>query len=279
MAGIAPPSGGERGLWSLSDYARLDVATSARVWDYLAGGKTHYPADRLVGEQLLAVAPDMGGGAEANRAFLGRAVRMLASEGICQFLDVGTGMPAEPYLHEIARAVIPETRMIYMDHDPVVSMYGMALLRGYPARDTLCFTEDLREPERVLRECWLLDLDAPVGLLLGTVLDYCADTDNPAALVAELVEALAPGSYLVLSHGTGDFRALGATAAVEDIYQGAGITLRPRSRGEIQALIPPEMELLDPGVQMVHRWRPEDTKKSRVADAQVAVYGLVAYKP
>ncbi|WP_425568208.1 SAM-dependent methyltransferase [Nonomuraea rubra] len=168
----------------------------ARLYDYLLGGKDHFPADRAAAEQILEVAPELRAAARAGRSFLGRAVRFLAGAGVGQFLDIGTGLPARGNVHELA----PGARVVYVDRDPVVLVHARALLTGQG--ETTVVRGDLREPEALLKDpdvLRALDFDRPVGLLLSSVMHYVEDCDGPEEIVATLRDALAPGSYLVLS--------------------------------------------------------------------------------
>jgi hypothetical protein len=235
------------------------VAHSARVYDYWLGGKENFPADRELAEAILQVIPTMREMARANRAFQNRAVRYLAREaGIRQFLDIGTGIPTYPNVHEIAQAADPTTRVVYVDNDPIVLAHARALLTSHPAGATAYIDADLREPDKILAHPDLratLDLTRPVGLLLVAILMYLRDEEDPRGIVARLLAALPSGSYLALTHPTGDFNAeaaAGAAAAAER----SGITLVPRGRAEVEAFFA-GLELVDPGVVPVLAWRPD----------------------
>jgi hypothetical protein len=179
----------------------------ARIYDYLLGGKDHYPADRQAAEAVLAVAPQAREGARENRAFLQRAVRYLAEAGVRQFLDIGTGLPTQGNVHQVAQAVMPEARVVYVDHDPVVHTHANALLTNN-SPTTVAVIGDLREPEAILDHPEvrrLLDFTRPIAVLLVAVLHFIRDAEDPAGIVTRLRDAMAPGSYLVVSHATGDF--------------------------------------------------------------------------
>ncbi|WP_232303953.1 SAM-dependent methyltransferase [Pseudofrankia sp. DC12] len=257
---------------------RTDVAHAARVYNYLTGGKDHFPADRLAAERALAVVPDLRTGALENRAFLLRAARVLAEDGIDQYLDVGTGLPADPNLHEVVQRLIPAARVAYVDNDPLVLAHARALLTSRPEGVTAYVDADVRRPADILRDAghWL-DLSRPVAVCVGALLHFIPDEDDPAGMVADLLGALAPGSCLVLSHGTGDFRPKEADAGVR-AYRDSGITVRVRSRAEVTALVPAGMRIGAPGVVPVQRWRP-DHGPGGVTDGQVGLYGLLARKP
>ncbi|MEV0997812.1 SAM-dependent methyltransferase [Nonomuraea sp. NPDC050202] len=224
----------------------------ARLYDYLLGGKDHFPADRAAAERILEVAPELRAAARANRAFLGRAVRFLAGAGVEQFLDIGTGLPAPGNVHEVA----PAARVVYVDRDPVVLVHARALLAGQG--DTTVVEGDLREPEALLKDPEVLralDFDRPVGVLLSAVMHHVEDADEPEKIVATLRDALAPGSYLVLSHGTSDARAAAVERATE-VYRTADTPLTLRGRERIAGLFQ-GFELVDPGLVWLPEWRPE----------------------
>nr|SBO92808.1 hypothetical protein BN4615_P2322 [Nonomuraea gerenzanensis] len=224
----------------------------ARLHDYYLGGKDHFPADRAAAERILEVAPELRAAARANRAFLGRAVRLLAASGVEQFLDIGTGLPARGNVHEVA----PAARVVYVDRDPVVLVHARALLAGQG--DTTVVKGDLREPEALLKDPEVqraLDFDRPVGVLLTAVLHHVTDADGPEEIVATLRDALAPGSHLVLSHGTSEARAAFVERATE-VYQGADAPLTLRGRERIAGLFR-GFELVAPGLVWLPEWRPE----------------------
>ncbi|MBL7495088.1 SAM-dependent methyltransferase [Frankia sp. CNm7] len=247
------------------------------MYDYFLGGKDNFPADRAAAERVLQVMPSALLGARENRRFLHRAVRQVAGAGVAQFLDVGMGIPAAPNVHEIAQEVIPAARVVYVDNDPLVSVYARALLTSSRQGCTAYVEADLRAPEDILASdevAGTLDLSLPVALSLVAVLPFLLDADDPAGVVRRLVDALAPGSVLILSHGTGDFAPEEARRGVE-VYQHSGIRVRVRSKEEIAGLVPVGMTLKEPGVVPVHRW---GGRRSRRRDAEIGVYGLVARK-
>jgi hypothetical protein len=216
------------------------VAHPARVYDYWLGGKDNYAADRVLGDAVIAAMPSTRSSARGNRAFLGRAVRYLAAEaGIRQFLDIGTGIPTAGNTHEVAQAAAPESRIVYVDNDPIVMAHARALMTSHPAGATAFLRADLREPGRILADPELratLDLGKPVALMLVAVLHFLTDTDHPRDIVAELVGALPSGSYLTISNITADFDP--DSAAVARFFTG--------------------LDLVDPGVVPLLAWRPDD---------------------
>ena len=238
-----------------------DVAHPARVYDYWLGGKDNFPADRALAEHIMEAIPTMRTMAAANRAFLSRAVRYLAEEaGIRQFLDIGTGIPTSPNVHEVAQAVTPDSRVVYVDNDPIVLAHARALLTSQEAGETSFIGADLRQPKSILDHPTLtstLDLSQPVAVMLVAVLMYFRDTDNPNPfeMVATLLEAMPPGSYLAITHPTADFNAEamgGAVAAAER----SGVTLVPRNQAETEEFFA-GLDVVDPGVTPVLSWRPD----------------------
>jgi hypothetical protein len=233
------------------------VAHPARMYDYFLGGKDNFPADKAAAEQLLAVVPETRVGARENRAFLQRAVRFLAAEaGIRQFLDIGTGLPTQGNVHEVAQEVAPEARVVYVDNDPIVHVHATALLGGPGTASVLA---DLRAPEEVLNHPEtqrLIDLDQPLGLLLVAVLHFVRDEEDPAGIVARLVAAMTPGSYLVLSHATGDLVPPDVGSKATRAYDRASAPLVLRTRAEIERLFD-GLELIEPGVVQLCNWRPD----------------------
>jgi hypothetical protein len=238
-----------------------DVAHPARVYDYWLGGKDNFPADRALAEHIMEAIPTMRTMAAANRAFLSRAVRYLAEEaGIRQFLDIGTGIPTSPNVHEVAQAVAPDSRVVYVDNDPIVLAHARALLTSQEAGETSFIGADLQQPKSILDHPTLtstLDLSQPVAVMLVAVLMYFRDTDNPNPfeMVATLLEAMPPGSYLAITHPTADFNAEamgGAVAAAER----SGVTLVPRNQAETEKFFA-GLDVVDPGVTPVLSWRPD----------------------
>jgi len=184
------------------------VAHPARVYDYWLGGKDNFPADREAAERAIAALPIIRVAARANRAFLGRAVRYLAAEaGIRQFLDIGTGLPTSPNVHEVAQAVAPESRIVYVDNDPIVLVHARALLTSGPQGVTSYVDADLRDPDTILRAvAKTLDFTQPMAVMLVAILQFIAAAEDPHAIVARLLAAVPSGSYLVLSHPNGSCR-------------------------------------------------------------------------
>jgi SAM-dependent methyltransferase len=232
-------------------------ANVARVYDYLLGGTHNFAADQAVGRMITAVEPNARAIGRANRAFLRRAVRFLAASGIRQFLDVGSGIPTEGNVHEVAEKEAPGSRVVYADIDPVAIAHSTALLAGKSS--AVIVEGDLREPEKLLaddRVGGLIDFSQPTGLLLVAVLHFITDAEHPERIVATLRDALAPGSYLVLSHGTTEDRPQVARAAEKVYDQAVAAPLRMRSRAELLPLFE-GFEIVEPGLVPMPQWRPD----------------------
>jgi hypothetical protein len=252
---------------------------SARMYDAFLGGKDNFPADRAAVDRVLTVVPNIVVTARQNREFLVRAVRYLAERGIRQFLDVGTGIPTSPNTHEVAQVIDPAARVVYVDNDPIVLSHARALLTGTRQGRTAYIDADLRRPEAILADPALrrtLDLEQPVALLIIAVLHFLTDSDEPLKLVRRLLEALPAGSYLVVTHVTGDFAPEQWEQAVQ-IYRQSGITAQVRTRSEVAGFFA-GLELEEPGLELVHRWRPEP-EPEQLEDAAVSCYGAVARLP
>ena len=258
-----------------------NVAHPARVYDYWLGGKDNFPADRALAEHIMQAIPTMRAMAAANRDFLVRAVRYLAEQaGIRQFLDIGTGIPTSPNVHEVAQAVAPDARVVYVDNDPIVLAHARALLKSQAAGAAAFILADLRQPRAILDHPTVqdtLDLSQPVALLMVAVLMYFRDSEepNPYGMVTTMLERLPSGSYLAVSHPTAEFDAQAMAGAVAAAEQ-AGVTLVPRSQAETQALFT-GLELVEPGVVPVLSWRPDGEPP---ADPHSAYYwAAVGRKP
>jgi SAM-dependent methyltransferase len=232
-------------------------ANTARVYDYWLGGRHNFLADQDVARAIAAVAPNAPAIAVAGRAFIGRAVRFLAAAGLRQFLDIGSGLPTQANVHEVAQQADPGARVAYVDIDPVVVAHSRALLAGNANAAVIRAT--LREPDRILADpviTDLIDFGQPVGLLLVSVLHFIADAEDPWRIVATLRDALAPGSYLVLAHGTRAGTPVVADA-VEKVYNRSVATdLHIRSRAEILRFFD-GFDLVDPGLVFLPQWRPD----------------------
>ncbi|GAB2609737.1 SAM-dependent methyltransferase [Streptomyces capparidis] len=257
----------------------LDRPHPARMYDHCLGGTTNFPADREAVAKVLAVFPAAPVAARLNRAFMHRATRHLAGGGIRQFLDIGTGIPTSPNLHEVAQAVAPACRVVYTDNDPIVLAHARALLRSHPEGRTAYAEADVRDPAAVLatpRVRDTLDLGEPVALSLNALLHFVPEDAHE--IVEHLKAALAPGSALTITHATCDF-APEAMARVAAVYRAdAGTPLRFRTKREVARFFD-GWRLTAPGVTLSHRWRPDDPRDAAVTDTEAACYAAVAVKP
>jgi hypothetical protein len=260
-AGQERPAG-ER-TWSLADNNdvirdfNVSVPNVARLYDYLLGGKDNYAADRRAAEELLDALPDAAIAAKQNRDFLRRAVGFLARDsGIRQFIDIGTGLPTQGNVHEIAQHFMPDARVLYVDNDPVVVAHAQALLAKNDA--TAAINGDLREPGRILRHPAvpaLIDLEKPVAILLLAILHFVKETESPYAIVERLKEAMAPGSYLVISHVTRDDIPAEAAERARELYEKSSAPGVMRTRAKVTRFFG-GLDLIPPGVVNASAWRP-----------------------
>jgi O-methyltransferase involved in polyketide biosynthesis len=252
------------------------VAHSARLWNYLLGGKDNFAADRAAAEQALALMPELVESARADREFLGRTVRYLAGEaGIRQYLDIGTGLPTANNTHEVAQSVAPASRVVYVDNDPMVLVHARALLTGTPAGATDYVDADLRQPEKILdAAARTLDFDRPIALMLLGILNFIVDDDEAYRIVEHLLAAVPRGSYLVVSHPTREVHGEAVDEAMR-MWNASGATpITARSRAQLARFFT-GLDLLEPGVVTCSRWRP-------TADPQpvaVSEFGAVGRKP
>jgi len=235
---------------TVADQARSAVDASipnvARVYDYMLGGKDNFPADRAAAEQILAAFPEARDGVRYNRAYLRQAAEYLAGEaGVRQFLDIGTGLPTQKNVHEVVRAIVPDARVVYVDNDPVVCVHGRGLLAE--ADEVAMVEADLRRPEQVLADPTtrqLIDFDQPVAVLLVAILHFIPDEEDPFGAVARLRDAMAPGSYLVISHMLDAEQRRTDTDQVRSVYSRASAGVHPRTREQIMRFFG-DFELLD----------------------------------
>jgi SAM-dependent methyltransferase len=244
----------DRPTWAPAD-VDIERPSPARIYDYFLGGSHNFAADRALAEQFIAAAPDTRLMARANRAFLHRAVRFLVDVGVRQFLDLGSGMPSRGSVHEIAHRAAPQARVVYVDIDPVAVAHSQAILAGNDRAGVI--QADLRHPATVLNHPVraMLDLDQPAAVLLVSVLHFVADADEPAAIVARYAEALAPGSYLVISHLTTEANPQQMAAGAR-LSQRAAIPATPRSRTAVTSLFS-GLTLVEPGLVWAPLWRPD----------------------
>ncbi|MEU3979395.1 SAM-dependent methyltransferase [Streptomyces sp. NPDC026672] len=228
-------------------------AHPARVYDWLLGGKDNYPVDEAVGEKLPAEARDA---ARQNRAFMNRAAAWLATQGIDQFLDIGTGIPTEPNLHQIVQAVVPTAKVVYTDNDPIVLAHAEALLVSRPEGATDYIEADVRRPDQILEHAQgVLDFERPVAMSLIALMHFVPEDQGPYDIVRNLIAALPSGSYLVLSHAASDLYPELARQVTEEYAKG-GIRLGFRTRPEVVRFFD-GLELVEPGVVTAPEWYRE----------------------
>jgi S-adenosyl methyltransferase len=234
------------------------VSHSARIWNYWLGGKDNYAVDREAGDKVAAMLPSIVAQARADRAFLGRAIRYLAGEeGIRQFLDIGTGLPTADNTHQVAQRAAPESRIVYADNDPLVLAHARALLTSAPEGACDYIDGDLRDPDDILaKAARTLDFTQPVGLMLLGILHHLPDADEPYLIVARLVSALAPGSFVAVNHSTSAVHGAAMEEAVAHWNRVGTPSMTLRTPEQITAFFD-GLELLEPGVVSCSRWRPD----------------------
>lgn len=275
----------ERGTGGSAERDRLaafdtGVAHSSRVYNYWLGGKDNFAADRAAAELAIHAFPQIVLSARANRAFLGRAVDFLARQaGIRQFLDIGTGIPAASNTHEVAQAIAPQSRVLYVDNDPIVLAHARALLASNPAGATDYIDADLRDPRKILdAAAGLLDFSLPVAVMLVAILHFVGDEDGPHEIVAELMDALPPGSYLTITHGTSDLTFVGedvTNATIDGLNQAMAENITVRDRATVARFFE-GLELVDPGLVPVSAWRQDSEAE---AGEPVVLWAGVGRKP
>ncbi|MCC3312430.1 SAM-dependent methyltransferase [Nocardia africana] len=258
---------------------RQNQPHTARMYDYYLGGQDHYSADAEAAEKVVATWPGVRVAAQQNRAFIHRVTRFLANAGIRQFLDIGTGIPTEPNLHQVAQQVAPEARVVYVDNDPIVLVHARALMISSPEGRTNYISADVTTPEAILDAPGLhetLDLTRPVAVSLNALMHFVPDGQDAYGIIETLMKRFVPGSYLVMTHVTPDFDPT-AIATVVDIYRRSGLPCQVRSRDQFARFFD-GMELIEPGVEVPHRWRPDGVAPPKKMDAQVSAYAAVARK-
>ena len=254
------------------------VAHSARFWNYLLGGRDNYAVDREAADQILLLIPSLRDTVRAERRFLIRAVQYLAGEAqIRQFLDIGTGLPTAGNTHEVAQVVAPESRIVYVDNDPLIMAHARALLTSTPEGATDYVHADIREPDIILAEAArTLDFAQPVGLMLLGILNFIPDTDQAHAIVDQLLDALCPGSYLVISHPTAEIDGAAMSEAMRFWNESGAAPIVARSRQQLIHFFG-GLELLAPGVVSCSRWRPDPSEIG--VPAEVFHFSGVGRKP
>jgi hypothetical protein len=252
------------------------VPHPARVYDYWLGGKDNFEVDRQVANATTAAAPGVPQGARDNRAFLGRAVRFIAEQGIRQFLDIGTGIPTQGNVHEVAQSVAPDARVVYVDNDPIVMTHARALLRGNSEGKTVYIEADLREPDTILEHpdtLATLDFTQPIGLIIVGTLMFIKDSDDPFSLVKRFTGPLPSGSCLAISHVTADFDPEAVTASAR-AYNKGPTPFTPRTGSQIARFFE-GFDLVEPGMVKVFDWRPDEEPADRIG---AGAYGSVGIK-
>jgi hypothetical protein len=253
------------------------VAHIARIQDYWLGGKDHFEADRIAGDAAIAQLPDIVASVRNTRAFLGRTVRFLAEErGIRQFLDIGTGIPTASNTHEVAQRIAPESRIVYVDNDPMVLAHARALLTSSAEGKCSYIDEDIRDPEKILdTAAEVLDFTKPAGVVLMAVLQFVPDHDDPYGLVRRLMAAVPGGSCLVISHPASDIQAAAMAGMATRLNELMAQRVKPRTKDEVTAFFD-GLDLVEPGVIRCPEWRPG---RPEDAAGKSTMWGGVAQKP
>ena len=263
----------ERPAWAPAELD-LDRPNAARMYDYYLGGSHNFAVDRELAGKVLEAWPDMPRAAQANRAFLRRAVRFLVKAGVRQFLDIGSGIPTVGNVHEVARAAAPDARVVYVDTDPVAVAHSRAILAG--DEQTGVVQADGRDPAALLAHpgvTGLLDLTRPVGLLMVALLHFVLDEVDPRGILAGYAAGLAPGSWLVVSHGSTD-TAPDAASTMEKLYERTTTPLQARSRSELETLLA-DVDLVEPGIEFLPAWRPDHPDDAGTDPSWAGAYGAV----
>ncbi|WP_232660565.1 SAM-dependent methyltransferase [Pseudonocardia sp. TRM90224] len=258
-----------------------DRAHSARAYDYLMGGKDNYEADRVIGDAAAKAWPAVRLAVRSNRAFMHRAARFAADGGIQQFLDIGTGIPTRPNLHEIVQGITPQARVLYVDNDPIVLAHAAALLVSDPRGRTEFLRGDARDPASIVASAparALFDFAQPLSVSVIGLLHFL-DDDTALRLVRTLLEAIPSGSLIALTNITRELDPETIDNAAAG-YAGGGVRTYLRGKAEIADLFLTGLDVVEPGIVVVHRWRPESNSEfADVPDADISVYGVVAHKP
>jgi hypothetical protein len=254
---------------------RPDIPSSARIYDYLLGGKDNFPADREAAEELISILPYVRTAARVNRAFVGRAVRYLVHEaGISQFIDIGSGLPTVGNVHQVARDATADAHVVYVDHDPVVLAHVRNMVSG---QDGVAIVgHDMRDPAAILNDQLtreLIDFSRPVGILIVSMLHFVSDDDDPAAIIGRLLEPFPAGSYVALTHATGD--AEPRAGDVAELYRQATTNLHVRTDKEVLTLVD-GMDVVEPGLVWTPLWRPEPADPQLADPKSCYYYALVA---
>jgi len=262
----------------MADKLDTGVAHPARRYNYWLGGKDNFAADRESGDLLAKAYPAARIAARANRAFLQRAVGFLAGEaGIRQFLDIGTGLPTADNTHEVAQRIAPDSRIVYVDNDPMVMVHARALLTSSPEGQTRYLEEDLRDPEKILGSLEILDPSRPVGLILAAVVHFLPDQAAAREIVQTLVGALPTGSYLTMSCATTDLLTPELKANWDESLRTGRSDVHPRTRPQFAEFFT-GLDPVDPGFVAISEWRPDPTAEERPTPVEASMFGAVARK-
>ncbi len=256
-----------------------EVAHTARVYDWWLGGSDNYEADRVAAARTEEVFPTIRVTARKNREFMLRSSRYLAEQGVRQFLDIGTGIPTEPNLHQVVQETAPDARVVYVDNDPLVLTHARALMCGTATGRTVYVEADVRQPDSILAAAPLtetLDMSQPVAVSLISVMHFVEDQHDPYGVVARIMDAVPRGSYLVMTHATPD---LGPEMLeVQRVYHESGMPGQIRTRAEFERFFT-GLDWVEPGLTTPHRWRPDGVEPAASMDARVQFYAGVARKP
>ena len=255
----------------------ISVAHPARVYDYWLGGKDHFEPDRIAAEEVIAVRPTIIRDIRANREFLGRAVRFLAGEaGVRQFLDIGTGIPSANNTHEVAQSVAPDSRIVYVDNDPIVLAHARALLTSTPQGACAYLDADLKDTGKILQEAaQTLDFSQPVAVLFVGVLHLVSKEDGPHRIMGEMLDATVPGSFLALTQPAKDINADQVAEGARRYNERVKVPQTRRTYAETLSFFD-GMEVIPPGLVQCHRWRPAPGAVG--LDENVSAYGGIARK-
>jgi S-adenosyl methyltransferase len=261
-------------------YPKIDISVAhpARVWNYWSGGKDNFARDREAAAYIEEIMPIMGIIAMSARAFLDRVVRYLVAEqGVRQFLDIGTGLPTENHTHQIAQAIAPESRIVYVDDDPIVLVHARALLTSSPAGATGYIDASVRDPDKILRVARrTLNFARPVAVILMKTLNFVGDNDDPKGIVARLMDPMPSGSYLAVDHCASDIMSAEMIEAGRRWNEVGSVEITMRTRAEVLGFFK-DLDLLEPGLVQMHQWRPR--RLDRNDAATIPVYGGVGRKP
>lgn len=262
-----PASAGDQ-----QEISKLDtrVPQTARIWNYLLGGKDNFAADRAVGDEIIRSLPQLAENARLSRAYLTRAVRYLVAEaGLRQFLDIGTGLPTADNTHEVAQSVAPEARIVYVDNDPLVLAHARALLTSSPQGATAYIDADLRDSQSILREAaQTLDLSQPVALILMGILGHIETDEEAKSIIDGIMSRLPSGSYLAMYDGSDTSEAVNEAVRIWNISANPKYHLRSPER--IASLFE-GLELIEPGVVSVNEWKPDPSTPASIIDQYCAV--------